>query len=78
MILNKMTLYFCLVTDYCVGLQYGNGVTTCAGYPVEGGMQAFLPGAAHSTGAGYFYEVPDAIYPLGMSSAELAPYGVAG
>jgi hypothetical protein len=78
MILNKMTLYFCLVTDYCVGLQYGVGVKMCAGNPVEGGMQAFLPGAAHSTGAGYFYEVPDAIYPLGMSSAELAAYGVAG
>ena len=50
--LNKMTLYFCMVHDICVGLQYGNGVTTCAGNPVEGGMQAFLPGAAHSTGAG--------------------------
>jgi hypothetical protein len=78
MILNKMTLYFCLVTDYCVGLQYGVGVKMCAGNPVENGMQAFLAGSDHSIGAGCSYEVPENIYPLGMTAEQLSPYGVTG
>jgi hypothetical protein len=73
--MNKMTLYFCYVTDVCVGLQYGQGVKTCCGNPVENGMQAFFGGASKHASTGYYCEVPENIYPLGMTAEQLAPYG---
>jgi len=63
---NKMTLYFCCVTDICVGLQYG-----------QNGDQEWLAGSSKTLPVGGCYEVPENIHPLGLTAEQLVPYAIA-